>query len=500
MHNPDVEQPQISIDLSLLNFSSILAKGFPFTPVCRISSSQQDVFDEVEAKVVHSGIPLIADQFQAHEQWNDKLFSFDFLSNKHGNDDIVCRDLKRCSDVKLTVSQYIATAHSSTAKNGHKDILLYANDLSCPPDWRSLLMDKILPTFLTAMGENDLNGISPELAAENLMAYIGQNGTWTPAHIDHCGAIGHNIMVCDDDGSSVWFMVSDKDMNKFEELCRSLGREPQYENSFLSVDDLSRAIFPIYVAEQKTGDLILIPSLSYHQVVNLELLFLFKDIVKDDWIDLARLAEEKWTNLDLKSYEFHSPEKTDSNAPIVCDFCKATTMRFMESFSMASLRMLYPSAIHAWNTSSVIKGCEKYREIDDDWSESKLNFNTNHYIGLRVIIARKRKTYFYWSHVQTPRLGLSIGDLQRQAPDNVSSVFVNIAYPITMEYYGLTSSPILELRSSVRDAKITAPAPSARRQTTTTSTQSDLQTLHALLPNLPTPLLTLVTKEVQETI
>ncbi|KAI8346855.1 hypothetical protein B0O80DRAFT_223991 [Mortierella sp. GBAus27b] len=269
MHNPDVEQPQISIDLSLLNFSSILAKGFPFTPVCRISSSQQDVFDEVEAKVVHSGIPLIADQFQAHEQWNDKLFSFDFLSNKHGNDDIVCRDLKRCSDVKLTVSQYIATAHSSTAKNGHKDILLYANDLSCPPDWRSLLMDKILPTFLTAMGENDLNGISPELAAENLMAYIGQNGTWTPAHIDHCGAIGHNIMVCDDDGSSVWFMVSDKDMNKFEELCRSLGREPQYENSFLSVDDLSRAIFPIYVAEQKTGDLILIPSLSYHQVVNL---------------------------------------------------------------------------------------------------------------------------------------------------------------------------------------------------------------------------------------
>jgi hypothetical protein len=70
-------------------------------------------------------------------------------------------------------------------------------------------------------------------------------------------------------GSSVWFIVSNKDMDKFEELCRSLGREPQYENSFLSVDDMSRANFPIYVAEQKTGDLVLIPSLSYHQVVNL---------------------------------------------------------------------------------------------------------------------------------------------------------------------------------------------------------------------------------------
>ncbi|KAI8359730.1 hypothetical protein B0O80DRAFT_440934 [Mortierella sp. GBAus27b] len=63
-------------------------------------------------------------------------------------------------------------------------------------------------------------------------------------------------------GSSVWFMVSDKDMDKFEELCRSLGREPQYENFFLSVHDQSRANFPIYVTEQKTGDLIyrLIPA------------------------------------------------------------------------------------------------------------------------------------------------------------------------------------------------------------------------------------------------
>jgi len=39
MHNPDIDQPQTSIDLSLLNFSSILAKGF--------------------------------DQYQAHDQWND---------------------------------------------------------------------------------------------------------------------------------------------------------------------------------------------------------------------------------------------------------------------------------------------------------------------------------------------------------------------------------------------------------------------------------------------
>ncbi|KAF9981094.1 hypothetical protein BGZ65_004320 [Modicella reniformis] len=119
------------------------------------------------------------------------------------------------------------------------------------------------------MGENDLNGFCPQIAAEYLMTYIGQNGTWTPAHIDHCGAIGHNIMVSADNGSSIWFSISVNNMDSFEELCRSIGREPQFENYFLSVDELALADFPVYVTEQKTGDIILIPSLSYHQVVNL---------------------------------------------------------------------------------------------------------------------------------------------------------------------------------------------------------------------------------------
>ncbi|KAF9994677.1 hypothetical protein BGZ80_007749, partial [Entomortierella chlamydospora] len=45
-------------------------------------------------------------------------------------------------------------------------------------------------------------------------------------------------------------------------------------------------------------------------------LFLFRDFVDDDLTDMARLADEKWTSLDLQSYGFHSLEKTNNNAPI----------------------------------------------------------------------------------------------------------------------------------------------------------------------------------------
>ncbi|KAG0195215.1 hypothetical protein BGX28_001985, partial [Mortierella sp. GBA30] len=69
--------------------------------------------------------------------------------------------------------------------------------------------------------------------------------------------------------SSIWFMVAAKDKAKAEALFQSLGQNIEMENYFLSVDELARADFPIYVSEQSTGDLIIIPSLGYHQVANL---------------------------------------------------------------------------------------------------------------------------------------------------------------------------------------------------------------------------------------
>jgi hypothetical protein len=64
-------------------------------------------------------------------------------------------------------------------------------------------------------------------------------------------------------------MVSAEDKDKAEALWRSCGHPLEYESYFATIPDLQRATFPIYVVEQKIGDLIMVPSLCYHQVVNL---------------------------------------------------------------------------------------------------------------------------------------------------------------------------------------------------------------------------------------
>ncbi|KAF9437043.1 hypothetical protein BGZ76_002164 [Entomortierella beljakovae] len=353
--------------------------------------------------------------------------------------------------------------------------LLYAKDVTCPEDWGSFLMDGVLPEYLGYMRNNDLNTLNSKIAAENLMIYIGQAGTWTPAHIDQCGAIGHNIMAwADDDSSSIWFMIRAEDKAKAEELWKSFGHPLEYEGFFASVDQLRQAKFPIYVVNQMIGDFVMVPSLGYHQVINLgkatikvswnrltahclkaavnvvlpryreiarpeayriktiirsaleawtkllksqsnivpiskesfcqsfkDILQLFKSIVEEEWIDLDVL------NLEIPS--FSKPKRLENAAPAVCDFCssdlwnrefhclkcpenndnydiclrcfalgrgcmhRATSMEFVETFSMKSCQRLYSEAILAWNNSEVLSGCKGYEPIANDWINGKNN-------------------------------------------------------------------------------------------------------------------------------
>lgn len=64
-------------------------------------------------------------------------------------------------------------------------------------------------------------------------------------------------------------MVSAKNKKKAEEFWRSLRQPLEYEGYFASVEELRKAEFPIFVIEQKLGDFVVVPSESYHQVVNM---------------------------------------------------------------------------------------------------------------------------------------------------------------------------------------------------------------------------------------
>ncbi|KAG9322939.1 hypothetical protein KVV02_004315 [Mortierella alpina] len=307
---------QNHVDLAPMHYGTIMARGFPFTPVKRINvnqASQDQLRAEVETICVAGGTPFVLEDWHNSPGWNHTMFTFPHINEIHGNEAILCRDQHRAKDVKLLMKDYIRQVHADSlpltptsveaAEDTHmastpitkigshpsaaattvqsevpsdtqvKELwepLLYAKDVTCPERWRINLMESgTLPQFLAYMRENDLNTLN-EHAAENLMIYIGQAGTWTPAHIDQCGAIGHNIMVwAGKDSSSIWFMVKAEDKFKAEALWRSIGQPLEYESYFATVDEMAKADFPIYVVEQRIGDFVMVPSQSYHQVVNL---------------------------------------------------------------------------------------------------------------------------------------------------------------------------------------------------------------------------------------
>jgi len=220
----------------------------------------------------------------------------------------IVRDIVAQADIPMTMGHYLRSmkqlANQWTPHNfrDERRQRLYLKDIDCPPEWAAHLAT-IIPPNLWYLNENvderpgkarndDLNlfpsGRSPapagdlmsslpeEMRAQNLMCYIGHEGTYTPAHREMCGSLGHNIMVDasgdengEKPGSSIWFMTETKDREVVREYFLSmLGHDIEIEKHFAQINAWKKATFPVYIVEQKVGDFILIPPLAAHQVWN----------------------------------------------------------------------------------------------------------------------------------------------------------------------------------------------------------------------------------------
>lgn len=222
------------------------------------------------------------------------------------------RDIPNETNHEMTIGHYLdnmgkLTKSMTAAK--YRDPgrqRLYLKDIDCPTQWREQLV-RIFPNFLFYMNENVSekgepgsttykNGVSqelqtqgiapagdlmsnlpPEMRADNLQLYIGHEGTYTPAHKEMCGTSSQNIMVeasshlkdGEEDGSSIWFMTESQDRQVVSEYFLSmLGHDVEIEKHFAQVVAWKKAPFPVFVVEQKVGDLVLVPPLAPHQVWN----------------------------------------------------------------------------------------------------------------------------------------------------------------------------------------------------------------------------------------
>jgi hypothetical protein len=101
------------------------------------------------------------------------------------------------------------------------------------------------------------------------MCYFGVGDTYTPCHKDLCASSGQNLMCyTEKGGSSFWFMTKSKDCVKVTKYFQTLEHELDHETHVMSVSDLAKAPFDVFIAEQKLGDLVLVPPRSCHQVLN----------------------------------------------------------------------------------------------------------------------------------------------------------------------------------------------------------------------------------------
>ena len=226
------------------------------------------------------------------------------------------RDLTKKTNLPLTIGHYLKNmplltdqwnAHNYKDPNRQR---IYLKDIDCPHLWHDKIQD-LVPLGLFYLNEStgDLAGIGavdepdpqrpgmrkgrgiakagdlmsslpPEMRAENMMCYVGHEGTYTPAHREMCASLGQNIMVetstgaVEDGkptkpGSSIWFMTESKEREVVAEYWLStLGHDIEVENHFAQFNAWKSAPFKTYVVEQRVGDFILIPPLAPHQVWN----------------------------------------------------------------------------------------------------------------------------------------------------------------------------------------------------------------------------------------
>ncbi|SPQ20331.1 f10f1bf6-704a-42f0-a39a-08db30bad628 [Thermothielavioides terrestris] len=311
---PVAQHPQAKFDPIPpdLDLHALVERTPNFHWVLRISAAQirnigpQEFEKLVFLHVVHGGKPLVI------EKWNDRLpkslFGVEWLEATYNKKPENVRDLGGQTDMPMTIGHYLRSMKTLTNQwtptnfRDERRQRLYLKDMDCPPEWHDYLR-KVIPPNLFYLNENvdersrkgrsddvdifqegrsvapagDLMSSLPEeMRAQNLMCYIGHEGTYTPAHREMCASLGQNIMVDasgdengEKPGSSIWFMTETKDRHLVREYFLSmLGHDIEIEKHFAQINAWKKATFPVYIVEQKVGDFILVPPLAPHQVWN----------------------------------------------------------------------------------------------------------------------------------------------------------------------------------------------------------------------------------------
>ncbi|KAL9100560.1 MAG: hypothetical protein Q9163_004082 [Psora crenata] len=303
-----------------LELATLVEETPNFEYVTRVSyemieaQSMEDFETLVLLHVIIGGKPLVIEGFQKRlDEWT---FTSQWLKDNCGNKFENARNLRKGQNLPLSIGHYLNNLSKLTnqwTRTNYKEPdrqRIYLKDIDCPQLWHDKLEEQVPPPiFYLNDSTGDIGGpgapdvapsskssytkgkgvaragdlmssLPPSMRADNMMCYIGHEGTYTPAHREMCASLGQNLMVeasgtVDEDGkpakpgSSIWFMTESNDRHLVSEYWLStLGHDIEVETHFAQINAWKSAPFTTYIVEQKVGDFILIPPLAPHQVWN----------------------------------------------------------------------------------------------------------------------------------------------------------------------------------------------------------------------------------------
>ncbi|KAF8136605.1 hypothetical protein EV363DRAFT_1158357 [Boletus edulis] len=254
------------------DIKSILASSPNFRSVQRVHYTSPNArVENIIPEVERDGNPLIITGWNRHPRWPKALFNIEWLK-KHGDQNPTVRNIYNWADSKISMDDFIKKLRETSAyASADEDERLYGKDIECPPAWTNWLAHSgAIPNDLLFHGSNDfLKFLPDEAKVQTLMCYMGIGDTFTPFHKDLCASSGQNLMCFSEhSGSAIWFMTKSSAAPSVAAYFHQLGQEVDLETHVVTIEELAKAPFDVYIAEQRLGDLVLVPPRSCHQVVN----------------------------------------------------------------------------------------------------------------------------------------------------------------------------------------------------------------------------------------
>ncbi|KAK2810706.1 hypothetical protein FQN50_002749 [Emmonsiellopsis sp. PD_5] len=214
---------------------------------------------------LHIGQPFVIQDFEKLPEWDKRLFSIESLIELSTKKNIPIRNCSTARDLSFTLKKFADAARQSYREFKN----LYARDLHCPEAWLARCRT-LLPPEVQWGGRVDLFQWLPACArSEVMMAYVGSEGSSSGFHRCFSSTVALNLLVEASDRPVLCFGTDFESQVKYDAFMASRGASPHVDWLNLGPEELQRADFPLYVHEQKVGDLVVFPPATAHQVWNL---------------------------------------------------------------------------------------------------------------------------------------------------------------------------------------------------------------------------------------